>query len=169
MVYDSDLVGDISKYFAAAALFCYGVIAAFTALGSDIGMYMTVLLGIGALCLSATICLVSSLIYYYCKEIVSIKYHRCLSSFIFIAIDVILISIISYFTLINIDYFDLDKFNIRFLRAVGVVVLVIILIIAVCKGIAEIDIIMSNKLYKARQERYEKKSNVVNKDIERLE
>lgn len=169
MVYDSDLVGDISKYFAAADLFCYGVIAAFTALGSDIGMYMTVLLGIGALCLSATICLVSSLIYDYCKEIVSIKYHRCLSSFIFIAIDVILISIISYFTLINIDYFDLDKFNIRFLRAVGVVVLVIILIIAVCKGIDEIDIIMSNKLYKARQERYDKKSNVVNKDIERLE
>lgn len=76
MVYDSDLVIDISKYFAAAALFCYGVIAAFTALGSDIGMYMTVLLGIGALCLSATICLVSSLIYDYCKEIVSIKYHK---------------------------------------------------------------------------------------------
>jgi hypothetical protein len=169
MVYDSDLVGDISKYFAAAALFCYGVIAAFTALGSDIGMYMPVLLGIGALCLSATICLVSSLIYDYCKEIVSIRYHRCLSSFIFIAIDVILISIISYFTLINIDYFDLDKFNIRFLRAVGVVVLVIILIIAVCKSIDEIDIIMSNKLYKARQERDEKKSNIVNKDIERLE
>lgn len=47
--------------------------------------------------------------------------------------------------------------------------LVIILIIAVCKGIDEIDIIMSNKLYKARQERDEKKSNVVNKDIERLE
>lgn len=169
MIFDSYLVGGISKYFATATLICYGVIAAFTALGSDIGMYKPVLLCIGALCLSATICLVSSIIYDYCKEIVSIRYHRCLSSFIFIAIDVILISIISYFTLINIDYFDLDKFNIRFLRAVGVVVLVIILIIAVCKGIDEIDIIMSNKLYKARQERDEKKSNVVNKDIERLE
>lgn len=169
MVYDSDLVGEISKYFASAAVFCYGIIATFTALGSDIGMYMPVLLGIGALCLSATICLVSSLVYDYCKDIVSIKYHRCLSSFVFIAIDVILISIISYFTLINIDYFDLDKFNIRFLRAVGVVVLVIILIIAVCKGIDEIDIIMSNKFYKARKERDEKETNVVNKDIQRIE
>lgn len=81
MVYDSDLVGEISKYFASAAVFCYGIIATFTALGSDIGMYMPVLLGIGALCLSATICLVSSLVYDYCKDIVSIKYHRCLSSF----------------------------------------------------------------------------------------
>lgn len=169
MVYDSDLVREISKYFASAALICYGLIAAFIALGSDIGMYKPVLLGVGALCLSATICLVSSLIYDYCKDIMSIKYHRCLSSFLFIAVDVVLISIISYFTLINIDYFDLDKFNIRFLRAVGVVTLVIILIVAVCKGIDEIDTIMSNKLYKARKERDEKKTNVVNKDIQRIE
>lgn len=169
MVYDSDLVGEISKYFASAALIFYGLIAALIALGSDIGMYKPVLLGVGALCLSATICLVSSLIYDYCKDIMSIKYHRCLSSFLFIAVDVVLISIISYFTLINIDYFDLDKFNIRFLRAVGVVILVIILIVAVCKGIDEIDTIMSNKLYKARKERDEKKTNVVNKDIQRIE
>ena len=169
MVYDSDLVGEISKYFASAALICYGLIAALIALGSDIGMYKPVLLGVGALCLSATICLVSSLIYDYCKDIMSIKYHRCLSSFLFIAVDVVLISIISYFTFINIDYFDLDKFNIRFLRAVGVVILVIILIVAVCKGIDEIDTIMSNKLYKARKERDEKETNVVNKDIQRIE
>ena len=83
----------------------------------------------------------------------------------FIVIDIVFISIISYFTLINIDYFDLDKFNIRFLRAVGVIILVIVLIIAVCKGIDEIDTIMSNKLYKAQKEKEEK---VINKDIERL-
>lgn len=165
MIFDSDLVGGISKYFATATLICYGVIAAFTALGSDIGMYKPVLLCIGALYLSATICLVSSIIYDYCKDIMSIKYHRRISSFMFIVIDIVFISIISYFTLINIDYFDLDKFNIRFLRAVGVIILVIVLIIAVCKGIDEIDTIMSNKLYKAQKEKEEK---VINKDIERL-
>lgn len=165
MIFDSYLVGGISKYFATATLICYGVIAAFTALGSDIGMYKPVLLCIGALCLSATICLVSSIIYDYCKDIMSIKYHRRIRSFMFIVIDIVFISIISYFTLINIDYFDLDKFNIRFLRAVGVIILVIVLIIAVCKGIDEIDTIMSNKLYKAQKEKEEK---VINKDIERL-
>lgn len=166
MIFNSDLVGGILKYFAAATLICYGVIAAFTALGSDIGMYKPVLLCIGALCLSATICLVSSIVYDYCKDIMSIKYHRHLSSFMFIVIDIVFILIISYFTLINIDYFDLDKFNIRFLRAVGVIILVIVLIIAVCKGIDEIDTIMSNKLYKAQKEKEEK---VNNKDIQRIE